>query len=441
MKSLKSNSNKAYYFNYKYLFIITFTLFLFSLLLSFHAKNTYGKGIGSLKVRSVDTMKFSRDAARKEAKNGAFDLIIDRQISQIASLNTTHVAIDTPYDEEFVPFLRRWVQIARKYKLKVWFRGNLSGWEGWFEYPEIDKSARIKSIEKFIKDNKDIFQDGDIFTSCPECENGQIDVYVDPESYKKFIIDEHLAVKKAFLTIRKSVIVNYNSMNGDIAQLIMDRETTKAMDGIVTVDHYIQSQEKLVKDLEYLAEKSGGRIVLGEVGVSLADIHGEMTESEQRDWLAKLFVKLNKFDKLEGINYWLSYGGSTALWDTDGNERLAAEVVRNAYAGRELKAKLIDRKGQVITDAEILTLSETYLVDTEGVFSVPYLFKGQKLEINAKGYPTKTQVSIDEAEDGKIILEFDTNKNPIKISLWDRILKLLSYPIIILNSLLTPDKI
>ncbi len=439
------NSRKATYhileFTLKSLLILSLVLFLFSFFLSFHAKRTYGIGIGNLKVRSIDTMKFSRDVSRREANNDAFDLVIEKQISQIASLNTSHVAIDTPYDDEFVPFLRRWVKMARKYELKVWFRGNLSGWEGWFEYPKIDKATRIKSIENFIKTNKDIFEDGDIFTSCPECENGQIDVYDNPDSYKEFLINEYLATKKAFLAINKSVIVNYNSMNGDIARLIMDKDTTRAMDGIVTVDHYIHSQEKLVNDLDDIAEKSGGRIVLGEVGAPLSDIHGDMTEIEQRNWLAELFVKLNKLDDLEGINYWVSYGGSTALWEPDGKERLAAEVVRNAYMGRELRAKLVDRKGHVITDAEISTLNETYLVDSGGVFTIPYLYKGQKLEISAKGYPAKTRFLIEEGAEGKLVLDFESTLDQSRFSLWDSTLRLVKYPIDILFSLLTGRKI
>jgi hypothetical protein len=83
-------------------------------------------------VRSVDTMKTSRDMARSQSKNPAFDAEIDKEMSQIKHLGANYVAIDTPYDDEFLPFLKKWVASARKYNLHVWFRGSFSGYEGWF---------------------------------------------------------------------------------------------------------------------------------------------------------------------------------------------------------------------------------------------------------------------------------------------------------------------
>lgn len=399
--------------------------------------SAHGAGIANLPVRSVDTMKFSRDTARKEAKNEMFDMVIEKQISNITSLNVTHVAIDTPYDEEFVPFLKRWVRMARKYKLKVWFRGNLSGWEGWFEYPRIDTSTRINSLEKFIRQNKDLFQDGDIFTSCPECENGSIDAYDDPQRYKKFLIDEYQAIKQTFEEINIKVISNYNSMNGDIAQLVMDENTTKAMDGIVTLDHYVHSHEKFINDINNLAANSGGRIVLGEVGAPIPDIHGEMNELEQREWVAILFAKLNTLDKLEGINYWVSYGGSSALWNADGKERLVVEVIRNAYGGRKLRAKLVDRNGKDITDAEVKSLGEVYMVDSQGIFVLPYLYEGQVVEISAKGYAKMTKVILKGKPGEEIVLDFEVKNLSFINNLWDRVWKGLTYPFRALFTLLT----
>jgi len=68
-------------------------------------------------IQSVDTMKYSRDIAREKLDDPTFDSIIDRQVKDIAATGATHVAVGTPYDEEFVPFLTRWVNAARKYKL------------------------------------------------------------------------------------------------------------------------------------------------------------------------------------------------------------------------------------------------------------------------------------------------------------------------------------
>src|SRR3989344_6298983 len=87
------------------------------------------------RITSIDTMKYSRDVAREKLNSSSFDEVIDKQVSEISATGATHIAIGTPYDDEFLPFLKRWVVAARKYNLKVWFRGNLSGWEEWFGYP------------------------------------------------------------------------------------------------------------------------------------------------------------------------------------------------------------------------------------------------------------------------------------------------------------------
>ncbi|MDP3888564.1 MAG: hypothetical protein Q8Q24_00825, partial [bacterium] len=94
-----------------------------------------------MEFKSIDTMKYSRDIAREKLNDPSFDKVIDTQVKNIADTGATHVAIATPYDEEFLPILKRWVSSARKYNLKVWFRGNWSGWEGWFDYPKIDRST------------------------------------------------------------------------------------------------------------------------------------------------------------------------------------------------------------------------------------------------------------------------------------------------------------
>ena len=53
--------------------------------------------------QSVDTMKHSRDLAREKLHDASYDAVIDREVRAIAETGATHVAIATPYDEEFVP--------------------------------------------------------------------------------------------------------------------------------------------------------------------------------------------------------------------------------------------------------------------------------------------------------------------------------------------------
>lgn len=286
-------------------------------------------------VRSVDTVKYSRDIAREKLNDPLFDQVIALQVKNIAQTGATHVAIGTPYDAEFIPFLEKWVTEARKNRLHVWFRGNLSGWEGWFGYKKLDRSAHTIGIESFILSNPGLFEDGDILTTCTECENGgpgDPRMNGDVSGHRAFLIDEYQRSTKAFEKIGKKVATNYFSMNGDVAKLVMDKETTKALDGIVVIDHYVKTIERLDDDITKLAEMSGGRVVLGEWGVPIPDIHGKMTESQQAKWIADAFELLKNNPHLVGINYWTNMGSSTELWNEDGSARKSVEIVQRFYS-------------------------------------------------------------------------------------------------------------
>lgn len=285
--------------------------------------------------QSIDTMKYSRDLSRQKLHDKSFDLVIDNQIKDIAGTGANYVAIDTPYDDEFVPILERWAQVARKYNLKIWFRGNFSGWEGWFGYSKIDRQTHLAKTRQFILNHPNIFEDGDIFTACPECENGGPG---DPREtgdiigHREFLIDEYAITKSAFKQIGKNVASNYDSMNGDVASTIMDKATTKALDGIVTIDHYVATPEQLAAKVHQIALQSGGRVVLGEFGAPIPDINGDMTQGQQAAWISQALTLLVKSPDIIGMNYWTSFGSSTALWSADGSEKKAVSIIRNFYS-------------------------------------------------------------------------------------------------------------
>jgi hypothetical protein len=290
--------------------------------------------LGVWEVQSVDTVKYSRDVARQFLNDPNFDAVIENQIALISSLGITHLAIGTPYDPEFVPYLRRWVRIARDYDLKIWFRGNLSGWEGWFDYGPITKEERKRGIEELILQNSDIFSDGDIFTSCTECENGRSSdprVTGDVAGYRRFLIEEYSVSRAAFEKIGKKVDSNYFSMNADVARLVMDKKTTSALGGIVVIDHYVATPEKLENDIREMAKISGGNVILGEFGVPIPDIHGELSEKEQAHWLDEAMARISRIESLKGVNYWTSFGGSTQIWENAGRMRKIGDVIRKYY--------------------------------------------------------------------------------------------------------------
>jgi hypothetical protein len=344
---------------------------------------------GWWEVQSVDTMKYSRDLARTENDDPAFDREIEIRIKNIAATGATHVAIDTPYDREFVPFLRRWVKMARKYYLKVWFRGNWSGWEGWFDYGLITREEHIKKTAEFIAENKDLFADGDIFTACPECENGgpgDPRWTGDVKGFRQFMIDEYKATSRAFAEAGFKAAVNYNSMNGDVARLVMDKATTQAMGGLVVIDHYVKTPEKLAADVREIAESSGGRVVLGEFGVPIPDITGSMNQSQQAQWLESALSGLARLQVLSGVNYWVDTGGTTQLWTASGSALEGAKVLADYYNPPQLFMIVRNQLGQSLEGAKVVYRGRTFITGDAGQAIIPVSPDTGRISVTLEGY-------------------------------------------------------
>lgn len=343
--------------------------------------------------QSIDTMKYSRDLAREKLTDKNFDSVIDEQIQLIAESGATHVAIGTPYDQEFIPFLQRWVKAARKYDLNVWFRGNFSGWEEWFGYKKIDRKTHLAMTKTFITDNKNLFEDGDIFSPCPECENGGPG---DPRSthdvtgHRNFLIQEHKVATESFRKIHKDVNTSFNSMNGDVARLVMDKETTKALGGVVVIDHYVKNPEDLASDVQQIVKESGGQVVLGEFGAPIPDIHGQMSQDDQNTWLVTALQKLSFLPGFMGMNYWTSVGSSTQLWNEDLQPTKAARTLQDFYKGHIIQGVVLDGAGKPIKSVKVIAAGRTVLTDDSGAFSLPYLPVGTVVKAEKGGYSTRS---------------------------------------------------
>ncbi len=343
-------------------------------------------------IQAVDTMKYSRDISREKLNDPTFNLEINRQMKDIADVGATHVGIATPYDEEFIPILKRWVKSARDHNLKVWFRGNFSGWEGWFEYPKITRNEHLSKTKRFIESNPELFMDGDIFSACPECENGgpgDPRMNGDALGHKKFLIDSYNTSTAAFKKIGKDVPSNYMSMNGDVAKLIMDPETTVALGGLVTVDHYVKTPEKLDADIKDYAKNSGGQVFLGEWGAPIPDINGNLTEEEQATWIKKAGELLASSQDLAGLSYWVNKGGSTQLWNEDGSKRKAVQALKSLYMPAQIQFKLVNEAGGNIPNARVEGHEESVFSDKFGLASLPYIDDTREVSIYANGYRTK----------------------------------------------------
>ena len=355
-----NNSLKKILFSVSFLIIFILILFFSFVLsylyqipktvdLSFDAKNFW-------EIQSIDTMKYSRDLAREMRDSEDFENVIKEQINNIALSGANYVAIATPYDEEFILFLEKWIEAAREADLKVWFRGNFSGWEGWFGYSPIGQEEHVLKTKNFILNHSDLFRDGDIFSSCPECENGSIGDPRDTgefDNFRNFVIREYLETKKAFKLIDKKVDSNFLAMNGDVANLIMDKQTSKAFNNLVTIDHYVEDVDGLIIDLEKIIKQNDVEVFLGEIGVPIPDIHGSLSEEEQAEWLDNFLFSLSRLDKIFGFNYWTSVGGSTALWNENGEARLAVKVLEKYFKPNYVYGAVKDELGRSLDDVEI----------------------------------------------------------------------------------------
>jgi len=364
-------------------------------------------------------MKYSRDPARQILENPTkFDSVIEKQIANIASTGATHVAIATPYDEEFIPVLKMWVTSARKHNLKVWFRGNFSGWEGWFDYERIDRETHFAMTKKFIENNPDLFESGDLFVSCPECENGgpgDPRMNGDLVGHRTFLIKEYEMTKKAFENLGVSVALNYFSMNGDVAELVMDRETTNALDGVVTIDHYVKDPEKLIADIQRMHEKSGGMILLGEYGVPIPDIHGPMSNEEQALWIRKSLELLAQENAVIGINYWVNHGGSTRIWTERYEPLPAVSELAKVFKPNTFMGHVVRPSGRPIDTVFVIT-PYTQAVTTKGSFQIPVL-KDEPITFEKMGYENTIVTFDGSTSSQKIILK--PEKSSFTDMVWD----------------------
>jgi len=370
--------------------------------------------------QSIDTMKYSRDIAREKLHDNSFNATINMQVKHIAETGATHVAIATPYDEEFIPYLTRWVASARAHGLHVWFRGNWSGWEGWFGYSKISRDEHLKKTEAFILKHPDLFQDGDVFSSCPECENGGSG---DPRQtgdvagYRAFLIAEYQMMQKAFKDINKTVRANFFSMNGDVARLVMNKDTTKSLGGIVTIDHYVKTAEQLAKDVEMIAKQSGGKVVLGEFGAPIPDIHGVFTEQEQTVWIGDVLKLLEKSSSVEGVNYWLSVGGSTEVWKRDGTSKEAAGILQEYFQPKVVYGYVRDELYRPIQGVLVQVDDQSTKTDEHGHYVFPYrVLKEKNVHISAPGFIEKQESITSDRQELDVILIKQEKDLKIRIS-------------------------
>lgn len=340
-------------------------------------------------IRAIDTMKFSRDISGQVLDHPqAFTKLIDTQVRLVAEAGATHVAIATPYDAKFLPVLRLWVASARAHGLNVWFRGNFSGWEGWFGFAKIDRTEHKKLLQSFLRTNPDLFVDGDLFTPCPECENGgpgDPRLTGDRSGYNSFLRDELALAENEFARQGKTIAI-YPSMNGDIANEIITPATVRAFDGTILIDHYVRSTNQFKTDLSAISRKLDATIGLGEFGAPIPDLNGYMTERQQAEYVDGLFRAMMETGT-PIANYWTLAGGSTALLNDNGTVRLAYTTVQNYFKAYNVYGAVYNSLGEPIAKASVHVPGSPYHASTTyASYQIFVPRQYQEIRIEAEGY-------------------------------------------------------
>ncbi len=320
----------------------------------------------------VDTVKFSRDTARGwKGRQAELEALINNQMAAIKSLGANCVSLGTPYDEEFVPFLKLWVNKARENDLAVWFRGNFSGWEGWFNYPKMASAQQhVQKTYAFITSHPEIFQDGDIFTPAPEPENGILgNPFASPQNKAAlldFLPKSFSSCRDAFKTIGKNISCGYFSVNGSVAKEILSKSVVDKIGSVVVIDHYVSDPKQMSLDIGYLNNLYQSKIAIGEFGAPISDINGPMDENQQAQFIKGLMdVFYNHKNLIPAVNYWTLQGGLTALLRDDGSFKPAVDAIKNYFKPAVIQGQVKDEFGSKISGVTVRIEGGSYFATTD----------------------------------------------------------------------------
>lgn len=358
-------------------------------------------------ICSIDTMKTSRDLAREKLYDRSYDTEIRKTVDLVKETGANYIAIDTPYDNEFIPYLKRWVDIARSADLKIWFRGNWSSWEGWFDYPKnLTPEEHIKKTNNFIISNPDLFRDGDIFDACPECENaGHWPQPEKNEEYNLFIQKQKKSLDNAFNKINKKVKTNIASIIGGRAKEVLYQDTYDVLNNVVSIDHYFKDPNNITEYLNYFSNSKKSKVVLSEFGAPIPDINGYMSDEDQANYIDNVLNNIYKSHyRVLGVNYWALSNGTTELVNLDKSKKPAYEVITRYFSPGIITGKITDEFGSPLKGVVVMTNDGIGLGTDEGG---KYLIQVPKrrviLEVGGWGDYTKMAKAVEVKENGEKI--------------------------------------
>ena len=273
-------------------------------------------------IASIDTMKGSRDTQTRPWSDAA----IAAEVNLAATLNTTHITVDTNWD--YPDYVQRWVSAVRAAGKHAWFRGHPNQWENNNGATGIMTPADYKvKLRDFILAHPSLFESGDIFDACPEPEQGHYwsskygsgwtNAYPNAATreYNQFIRDTSDIADAAFGQLGiHGVITTIHSMNSWIGSHPGALESaTAAKMGRVTIDSYPEggttdpqtARDARLAELAAVENAFHLPIVIGEMGYSDQVIVDDHTQ--QRVLKAEL-EGIGSLPYVVALNYWVGAG-------------------------------------------------------------------------------------------------------------------------------------
>ncbi len=267
----------------------------------------------------------------------------------LANPSECYVALAVPYDN--LTKYTNYVTDARTKGFKVWHRSHWNRWQG-DNGEDADMTAQeyLDDTYDFIVENPTLFADGDLFTTCVECNNAdgenttnpfRTDDVFDFTKYNRFCRDQVTYANAAFLAIGKSVRTNLlsfslslldlngqslDSGDGGNASGIDDAGMVAWFDSMVTIDHYLSAdyRDGTTYATNYAADMvklklafPSCRFMIGEWGFHTQSAG---SDGEQHGVYDAVSQVIRERSDIIGLNYWNHLGQTqSSLWtDTSG---------------------------------------------------------------------------------------------------------------------------
>lgn len=296
-------------------------------------------------IQSVSSMKETKDRICGQRDAG----FILRWVGKAKELGANYVSIEMPYDNpscgDSVAYARRWTTAIRTLGMNVWHRHMPIAFEGIYDVSKNVDVDYLPLITNYIKNNRDLFAPGDIFTPIPEPQNGGIRginycsqdkcYFRDRGHFNSWLREAISASSAAFdsIGLGGKIKIGYYGLDGYIVwgdnnpdwNGILEDSTVAAM-GVLTIDHYPEAVgDTMANDLKELhAKYPNVQVVLGEWGT----IKGGNVEQQVKDSLGSAASD----PLVVGVNYWhMGVGGNEALINEDFSNRAQFDEVQSYF--------------------------------------------------------------------------------------------------------------